>query len=176
MAVRTEAETRVAADGGVGITAAVVTDGLLAGLVGGLVIAAWFLAYDTLVMGRPFYTPTVLGAALFRSGVGLEAPATIAPSLDLVLPFTWIHLSVFCIIGATASYLLTIAERNANYGFGVLLLFVVFEFGFVLLCQVVAESVLDALAWPAVLIGNLLAASAMAAVLWRRHRQLSILP
>jgi hypothetical protein len=176
MAVRTEAETRVAGDGAVGVTAGVVTDGLLAGLVGGIVIAAWFLAYDTLVMGRAFYTPTVLGAALFRSGAGLETPAAIAPSLDLVLPFTWIHLSVFCIIGATASYLLTIAERNANYGFGVLLLFVVFEFGFVLLCQVVAESVLDALAWPAVLIGNLLAASAMAAVLWRRHRQLSILP
>jgi hypothetical protein len=174
MAARSEAEARV--DGGIGITAGVITDGLLAGLVGGLVIAAWFLAYDTVMMGRPFYTPTVLGAALFRAGAGLEAPGAITPSLDLVLPFTWIHLSVFCIIGATASYLLSIAERNANYGFGVLLLFVVFEFGFVLLCQVVAESVLDALAWPAVLIGNLLAATAMAAVLWRRHRQLSILP
>jgi hypothetical protein len=157
------------------VTPAVITDGLLAGLAGGLTIAVWFFAYD-LVMGRAFYTPTVLGAAVFRGSAGLESPATLAPTLDLVLPFTWLHLMVFCIIGGVASYLLSIAERDANYGFGVLLLFVVFEFGFVLTSQVIAESVLDALAWPAVLTGNLLAAAAMAAVLWRRHPRLDILP
>jgi hypothetical protein len=147
----------------------------LAGLAGGLAIAVWFFAYD-LVMGRAFYTPTVLGAAVFGAGAGLDAPATLSPSLDLVLPFTWLHLVVFCIIGGVASYLLAIAERDANYGFGVLLLFVVFEFGFVLVSQMMAESVLDALAWPAVLVGNLLAAAVMATVLWRRHPQLAILP
>jgi hypothetical protein len=165
----------LAGDGRLGETATVVTDGLLAGLAGGLVIAAWFFVYDWL-QGRPFYTPTVLGAAVFRSSAGLDSPETLAPSLDLVLPFTWVHLLVFCIIGGVASYLLSIAERNPNYGFGIVLLFVVFEFGFVLASQVFAESVVDALAWPAVLTGNLLAAIAMAAVLWRRHPQLSILP
>jgi len=175
MAARTRADTRLAGDGRLGETAAVITDGLLAGLAGGLTIAVWFFAYD-FFMGRAFYTPTVLGAAVFRGGSGLDAPATLAPSLDLVLPFTWLHLLVFCIIGGIASYLLSIAERDPNYGFGVLLLFVVFEFGFVLTSQVIAESVLDALAWPAVLTGNLLAAVAMAAVLWRRHPQLDILP
>lgn len=125
---------------------------------------------------RPPATPTVLGAALFRAGSGLEQPAALAPTLDLVLPFTWLHLLVFCVVGGVASYLLSIAERDPNYGFGVLLLFVLFQIGFVLVSQIFAESVLDALAWPAVLTGNLLAAVAMTAVLWRRHPHLAILP
>lgn len=175
MAARTGADARLAVEGRLGVTAAVITDGLLAGLAGGVTIALWFLAYDVF-QGRPFYTPTVLGAAVFRAGPDLTAPGGVTPSLDLVLPFTWLHLLVFCILGGVASYLLSIAERDPNYGFGVLLLFVVFEFGFILTSQVMAESVLDALAWPAVLAGNLFAAAAMAAVLWRRHPRLDILP
>jgi hypothetical protein len=175
MADQTGADTRLAEDARLGETAAIVTDGLLAGLAGGLVIAAFFFAYDAF-QGRPFYTPTVLGAAVFHSGAGLESPGTITPTLDVVLPFTWLHLLVFCIIGGVASYLLSIAERNPNYGFGVVLLFALFECGFVFASQMFAESVLDALAWPAVLMGNLLAATAMAAVLWRRHPRLAMLP
>ena len=38
---------------------------------------------------------------------------------------------VFCVIGGIASKLLAVAERNLDLGFGILLLFVVFEFGFV---------------------------------------------
>ena len=107
MAARTGADSRLAVEGRLGDTAAVVTDGLLAGLAGGLVIAGWFLAYDW-IQGRPFYTPTVLGAAVFHAGAGLDNPEAITPTLDLVLPFTWLHLLVFCIIGGVASYLLTL--------------------------------------------------------------------
>jgi hypothetical protein len=42
--------------------------------------------------------------------------------------------------------------------------------------MVFAEPVLHELAWPAVLVGNLLAAAAMAAVLWRQHPRLAIQP
>ncbi len=52
----------------------------------------------------------------------------------------------------------------------------VFEFGFVVVSMVSAASLLQALTLPAVLIGNLLAAGAMAAYFWRRHPALSILP
>ena len=175
MADQTGAHTRLAEEGRLGETATIVLDGLLAGLAGGVVIAAFFFAYD-LFQGRPFYTPTVLGAAVFRASAGLESPNALTPSLDLVLPFTWFHLLVFCIIGCLASFLLSVAERNPNYGFGVVLLFALFECGFVFASQMFADSVLDAIAWPAVLMGNLLAAVAMAAVLWRRHPRLDILP
>jgi hypothetical protein len=175
MADRTGADTRLAEDGRIGETAAIVTDGLLAGLAGGFAVALFFFAYD-LSQSRPFYTPTVLGAAVFRAGAGRGSADALAPTLDLVLPFTWLHLLVFCIIGCVTSFLLSIAERNPNYGFGVVLLFALFQCAFVFASQMFAESVLDTIAWPAVLIGNLLAAAAMAAVLWRRHPRLDILP
>lgn len=167
--------TAVAREEAGGIGTAVYTDGMLAGVAGGLAVALWFLVIDAWG-GRPFYTPTVLGTAVFHGGVGSVDLAAIRPSLEVVLPFTWLHLLVFATIGVVASRLLAVAERNPNYGFGVLLFFVIFEIGFVAVCLVLAEQVLHALAWPAVLVGNLLAAVAMAAVLWRRHPDLRVLP
>jgi hypothetical protein len=154
---------------------AVYLEGMRAGVAGASVIALWFLLVDT-VAGRPFYTPTVLGAALFRGGAGLDAPGGIAPSLELVAGFTWVHYLVFLLIGVGAARLMALAERNPNFGFGIILFFAVFEFGFLLASMVFAEGVMLRLAWPAVAVGNLLAAVAMGVVLWRSHRQLAIAP
>jgi hypothetical protein len=153
----------------------VYAEGLLAGVIGAGTIAVWFLILD-LAQGRPFYTPNVIGTALLRGGEGLASPEMLPIDLEVVLPFTWIHVLVFLLIGVAASRLIALAERNASFGFGVLLLFVVFEFGFLLASMVVAQPVLQALAWPAVLIGNLMAAAAMAALFWRRHPHLAIRP
>jgi amino acid permease len=57
-----------------------------------------------------------------------------------------------------------------------LLLFVIFEFGFVGAALVFAESILHALTWLSVLVGNLLAAAAMTAYFWRQHADLRISP
>jgi len=153
----------------------VYAEGIRAGLVGAATIAVWFLALDT-IKGRPLYTPTVLGTALFRGGAGLENPQALAPNFEMVLSFTWVHVLVFLLIGVAASRLLGLVERNPNFGFGVVLLFVFFEFGFLLASMVFAEPVLRALTWPEVLVGNLLAAAAMTAVFWRRHPRLAIRP
>ena len=40
----------------------------------------------------------------------------------------------------------------------------------------IAAPVLQALTWPAVIVGNLLAAGVMAAYLWRRHPSLRVEP
>ena len=153
----------------------VYAEGILAGLMGAATIAVWFLALDS-IKGRPFYTPSVLGTALFRGGAGIEHPQALAPNFEMVVSFTWVHVLAFLIIGVAASRLLGLAERNPSFGFGIVLLFVVFEFGFLLACMLFAEPVLRALTWPEVLVGNLLAAAAMAAVFWRRHPQLAIRP
>ena len=92
------------------------------------------------------------------------------------MSFTWVHVLGFLVIGVIAARLLALAESDANFGFGVLLLFVVFEFGFVVVSMVFAEPILRAIAWPAVLSGILLAAAAMAATFWRRHPSLQINP
>ena len=146
----------------------------MAGVIGAVTIAVWFLIVD-LAYGHPLYTPTVLGSALLKSSSGLS-PGPPPIDLEIVFVFTWVHGLIFVVIGALASWLLGIAERNPDIGFGILLFFVVFEFGFVAVCQVVAESVLYALAWPAVVVGNLLAAVAMGMYFWRHHLNMRVEP
>ena len=150
-------------------------EGIAAGAIGAATIAVWFLLLDTLA-GRPLYTPTVLGTALFRGGEGLATPETLPISTDVALMFTWVHFLVFALIGGGAALLLGLAEKDPNYGFGILLLFVVFEFGFLVGAMIFTADVVHALAWPAILVGNLLAAAAMAGYFWRRHPTLTIWP
>jgi hypothetical protein len=150
-------------------------EGIRAGLVGASIIALWFLIVDT-IAGRPLYTPTVLGAALFHGGARFAAGQAVTPSLELVAGFTWVHYLIFMLIGVGAARLMALAERNPNLGFGIVLFFAVFEFGFLLASMIFAQDMLLRLAWPAVVVGNLLAAAGMSWVLWRAHRQLAIEP
>lgn len=153
----------------------VYTDGLIAGVIGATVIAVWFFILD-LAQGRPLYTPTVLGTALFGAEKGLTGPDPFHASWETTLMFTWVHGLAFILIGGIVSLLLGLAERNPNLGFGILLLFVILEFSFIAVTFVFAEPILGLLAWPAVLFGNLLAGSAMAIYFWYRHRGMTILP
>jgi hypothetical protein len=56
------------------------------------------------------------------------------------------------------------------------MLFVFFEFGFIAAAMLLAEPVLQALAWPAILVANLLAATAMGGYFWLRHPNLRVRP
>ena len=150
-------------------------EGIVAGILGAATIALWFLILD-IFSGRPFYTPSLLGSALFHRGIALDRPETLSVSIEMVLLYTWVHGMVFCVIGGLASKLLALAEQNLDLGFGILLLFVVFEFGFVGAAFIFAEPVLHDLTWPAILIGNLMAAAVMAAYFSRRRPSLSIEP
>jgi hypothetical protein len=150
-------------------------EGIVAGVIGAATLAIWFLILDT-INGRPLYTPTVLGTALFRRGAGLASPERLPISFEMVLLYSWVHGLVFAVIGGVASRLLQVAERNPNLGFGILLLFVVFEFGFLAVATLVEGRILQALAWQAILLGNLSAAAAMAGYFWRRHPHLTIRP
>lgn len=150
--------------------------GLEAGILGAVTIAVWFFLVD-FVSGRTlFYTPNVLGTAIFRGGAGLDRPEALAVSFEVVLVYTWVHGLVFCAVGGIAAKLLELAEQDVNVGFGIVLLFVIFEFGFVGAALVFAEPVLRALTWSSVLIGNLLAAAVMAGYFWRHHANLEISP
>jgi len=118
----------------------------------------------------------VIGTALFRGTQGMDAPESMPVSFDMVLVTTWLHFLVFTVVGGAASRLLGFAEERPNLGFGVILLFVVFEFGFLAVVMAFAQPVLHALTWPAILVGNLLAALVMAVYFWRRHPNLQIEP
>jgi len=156
-------------------TSRVYLEGIVAGVIGAATIAIWFLILDT-INGRPLYTPTVLGTALFRRGEGLASPEILSISFEMVLMYTWVHVLVFAFLGGIVSRLLSMAERNPNLGFGIVLLFVVFEFGFLVAATLFEERLLRAISWQVILFGNLLAAVAMAGYFWRRHPDLRINP
>jgi hypothetical protein len=165
-----EAEAPVASD-----ASRLYLEGFIAGLVGAATVALWFLLVDTL-SGRPLYTPTVLGTALFRHGAGLASPDTLPISLEMVWMFTWVHGLAFVAIGGVAARLLALAEREPSFGFGILLLFVFFEFGFMVAASVLAAPVLHALTWPSVFAANLLAAITMVGYFRRSHPRLRVQP
>jgi len=150
-------------------------DGIVAGILGALAVALWFLIFDSL-RGQPLYTPSVLGTALFGRGASLAPLESTPVSLDMVLMFTWVHGLVFAGLGGIAARLLAVAERSPHVGFGIILLFVIFEAGFTMAAYLLAAPLLHALTWPAVVIANLLAAAVMAAYLWWRHPLLHVEP
>ena len=90
--------------------------------------------------------------------------------------YTAAHSLVFAAIGHFASRLLAIALRHPEVGFGILVLFVVFEFGVTVSPVLFAAPVVRALTWPALLVANLLATAAIAGYLWRRHPTLRVSP
>jgi uncharacterized membrane protein YhhN len=94
----------------------------------------------------------------------------------MVLLFTFVHGGVFLALGVVACGLIRLAEKNANYGFGLILFFVFLLCGFLFVAMLFAEEILRALAWPAILAGNLLAVVAMALYFKRRHPDVRMLP
>src|SRR5215470_7299536 len=150
-------------------------DGMIAGTGGAVTMALWFLLLDILA-GHPLYTPHVLGTALFKGSGELVPPAQGALSLGMVVAFTSVYWMAFALMGGLASWLLGLAEHNPNLGFGVLLLFVLCEGGFLGGAMMFAEPVLHAWAWPSVLGGNLWAAAVLGGYLWCRHPHLVIYP
>jgi hypothetical protein len=150
-------------------------EGLVSGGLGGSAIALWFLLLDA-IRGRPLYTPSVLGTAIFHPDTMPTSYEALPVSAGVAAAFTLIHFVVFALIGIGASWLLFKAEKNPNLGFGIILLFVIFESCFVALATLFAEPALKALTWPAILVANFLAATVMAIYFWKRHPKLTILP
>jgi hypothetical protein len=156
-------------------TTRVYQEGIVAGLLGGLTVAVWFLIVD-LVQGRPLHTPTVLGTALFGRGTWPAPLESLPPSLEMVAMFTWVHLLAFGVIGVVVSRLIAMAEANPGLGFGFVLLFVILEACFTAAVMIVAAPVLRALTWPAILVANLLAAATMTGYFWLRHPTMAMRP
>ena len=147
----------------------VVREGIVAGLIGAVLVAVWFLAYDVF-KGYPFRTPTLLGAAVFR---GLTDPGAVERELGLILGYTVLHGFAFAVFGIVAALFVAAAERQPILTVGLFMLFAAFEVLFFGLVTVLAQSLLGALVWWNIFIGNLLASAGMLLYFFRGHRALS---
>jgi hypothetical protein len=150
------------------VRARIYLDGAIAGIIGATIVAILFLFVDA-VTRLPLYTPTVLGTGLFVAAEDLASTERVEVSLKLALMYTWVHWLAFIVLGVIAAQFLLLTKRELNLVLSILLLFLILEFGFVGTWFVLAEPVLDELAWTMVLLGNLLAATGMAIYLRLRN-------
>lgn len=149
----------------------VIREGVVAGLIGGAVVAVWFLIYDTLFQ-KPFRTPALLGAAVLE---GLRDPSRLTlrlADLDVVLGYTVLHFAVFALFGVMVASLLLAAEREPRILLGLFILFWCFELFFLGFVSALDTALVGALGWWNIAIANLLAAVAMLTYFFLGHRGL----
>lgn len=144
---------------------AILREGLVSGLIGAAVVAAWFLLLDV-VAREPLFTPAALGSLLFY---GAASPEQVQLTSTAVWGYSVVHVAAFLLFGMVVSALVAQADRTPSFVFAVVLLGVVFEVFFVGMVASLGTWVLEEFAWWSVLGGNLLAALSMGAYLWGRH-------
>jgi hypothetical protein len=140
-------------------------EGFVAGVIGAAGVALWFLIVDT-VDGHPFYTPALLGSAVFW---GLRDPSAVQITYPTIVGYTMIHVVAFWLVGTVAALLAALVDRVPATLFLVVVFFVIFEVGFYIVVVLAFRPLLGALAFVNVAAGNALAAAGMGYYLWRAH-------
>ena len=150
-------------------TRRVLEQGLVAGVLGHVIVALVF-AVSNLLAGRPLlHTPALLGASLFY---GLTDPSQLEIQAAYVFAYNGTHLLLFMLLGLIGSWLTMIADRGWQlwYLATFFFLFMAFHiFGLIQLLAVpVRTSFPDATLW----VAGLLSTAAMAAYFIRTHPRL----
>src|SRR6266568_7367912 len=140
-----------------------IVNGVVAGMLAGLVVALWFLVVDV-VAGRPFHTPAALASALSGRDVT-------TPTFRLVAAYTVVHFAVFALLGvamAGAIAALRVPPRLLlAVPFGLVAQELVFYAG--LLSSGTGR--VAVVPWPLVVIANVLSGFVLLAYLHRAARE-----
>jgi len=105
----------------------ILLDGLFTGMIGALLVAGWFLVLD-LAVGRPLWTPALLGSVLLHGTNAAQMTTAIQP-LD-VAAYTAVHFLLFIGVGVLLSYCASLFDRFPIMFFVLLVLFVSLQVGF----------------------------------------------
>jgi hypothetical protein len=147
-----------------------VREGVIAGALGAVTVAVWFLIFDV-VRGQIFFTPGALGSVLF---LRCRDVAEVEVTLLTVGGYSIVHLAAFVAVGLAAAAIAIQAEKAPRLLAASVLIFVTFEAFFLGLLAVVAEWLLGTLGWLSVGLGNLLATVVMAYYLLRVNPSLRV--
>jgi len=142
-----------------------VREGVIAGIIAATGVAVWFLVVDVASGHGAFYTPQLLGGALFSVFGNTTADS---PVLHVAV-YTVFHYAAFVVCGLIASRVVHRAEQEPSVLVTFTLLFIIFELGFYGLAATMAETRMHALAWYQIAAGNVLAALLMGVYLYRTH-------
>lgn len=141
------------------------TEALSTGFLGAATVALWFFVVD-LILGTPLRTPGILGSAVF---LGISSPEEAVINATTVGLYSLLHGTVFFLVGIGTTVIVRAADRTPS----VLALFIpltlVLQALFVGGTAILAQSLLGAVAWWAVLGGNLLASFLMGSLLLYWH-------
>jgi hypothetical protein len=146
----------------------VVREGVIVGLLGAVIDAAWLLLYDV-AAAQPLHTPSALGRVFFAGDVN---PGARDISPEAILGFTVIHLVTFLVGGIGLTGIVHVVNRNPAFRMGLWIGLVV-AFGYLVgLTYMLTTSTAERVSFWSVAGGNLLAIVAMGWYLWRRHPRL----
>ncbi len=139
--------------------------GVVNGLIGAAVVAAWFFVLDV-ARGAPFHTPAALGSALL---LGAAGPGEIVVTFGVIAVYTVVHIAAFVIGGILFVALAEQVERVPAMALLVLLTAILLEGLVLATIGVGAQWVLGTVGWWSVAVANVLAVLAMGWQVWRTH-------
>jgi hypothetical protein len=148
----------------------VAREGIIAGLIGAVIVAVWFMVSDV-IAGNPFHTPALLGAIIFN---GMSQPSSFAVTAALVLGYTGLHFFAFIMFGIAASITMYASEREPLVALGVVVLFLWFELCFAGFLTFLDQAAVQQLGWWNIAGGNIVALAAIIA--WYEHRHPRVVP
>jgi hypothetical protein len=131
--------------------------GVINGLIGAAIVAIWFFAVD-LTAGRPLFTPSALGSALF---FGAQGPEEIRQTAGVMLGYSAVHILVFMMVGLLVVGVADYLERAPSRKLLVLLFAITLEALALPTIATLAQWVLRDLGIWTVAAANLLAGLAM---------------
>jgi hypothetical protein len=146
-----------------------VREGLIAGLLGATIVAAWYFVFD-MAAGTPFRTPNVLGKVFFRGDLE-PGVREIVPRL--VAGYTVLHLVVFALAGIGLTLLVHLTTPHLALRMGLWMGLVVAFALLAGLTYMLTTATEERLPVWSVIGGSLLAVAAMGWYLWRRHPRLA---
>jgi hypothetical protein len=140
----------------------VVAEGVMGGVLAGVVVAAWFFVVDA-VQGQPFRTPAVL-AQLFFARESLEI------SFELVAFYTILHIGVFGCLGLATALTLAALDAPPTLLAGALFGVLVLDIAFYGALLWTGARIFGVLPWHHVLASNLAGGMALMIYLHRASR------
>jgi hypothetical protein len=149
--------------------ARIIIDGAVAGIIGALVVALWFLIFD-IIRGHALETPGLLAATLLH---GVHTSQVHRALGLLTLEYSLLHFTAFIAFGIAGALLLETCETESSLLFSLVIFFVAFEVFFIAVVLFLGPNVMAELTWWGIIVGNLLATAAMLAYFFARHPALA---
>jgi hypothetical protein len=147
---------------------AIIHEGVVAGTLGGAVVALWYLVCDS-VAGRPFHTPALLGAIFFN---GLHGHDVSAATLATVASFTVLHFAAFIAFGLASAFVIAAAERDPLLVLGALMVYACYEVCFLAFVTALDASALGALGLWKIAVANAITLAMVLGYFQYRHPQI----